>query len=283
MNRRRKIGEGVSRIIDKLASADAGYDKPKGIVAGFVSVCDFVENGEIIANTAYLLSKRDVAVCVVDFKVFYPNLFDWLGGVSANKKGDGLIRLLNSDRTEVKSISMKTDDENVFLISPSPNDDIEDYMNFGINDVKRVILALKDAFDIVMIDIPNNPPLEFCLGALMNCQRGFFVAAERVDAARNIQKLTEFALKITNEIRNFNNIIIARKQDLPYDENALSTIEFTGAGGKDKLKVVAKLPFLRAVQESALDGRVYIRESSFTNKSFVREINKVANMILDVG
>ena len=281
MDRQGKLGRSIGRAIEKITSADAGYDKPKGIVVGFVPVCDFVENGEIIANLAYVLSTRDAAVCVVDFKVFYPNLFDWLGGAAANKKGEGLIRLLNSDRTEIKSISQKTDDNNVFLVSPSPNDDIEDYFNFSISDIKRVILALKEAFDVVLIDIPNNPPLEFCVGALMNCQRGFFVASERVDASRNIQKLMEYMLKITVEVRNFNSIIIARRQGLPYDENALSNLEvFGGEGSFDKLRVAAKLPLLRSVQESALDGKVYIRDSALINKGFAREVSNIARIIM---
>jgi MinD-like ATPase involved in chromosome partitioning or flagellar assembly len=284
MDRRGKLENGFSRMLEVVASTDAGYDKPQGIVVGFISVCDFVENGEILSNLAYLLSKRDVTVCVVDFKVFYPNLFDWLGGVNSYKKGDGLIRLLKSDRVEVKSVALKTDDENVFLISPSPNDEIEDYFNFSINDVKRVLTALKDTFDVVLIDIPNNPPLEFCVGALMNCQRGFFVASERVDASRNIQKLVEYMLKVSFEIRNFNNIIITRKQDLPHDEGALSNLEiFGGFGSNDKLKIAARIPFLRAVQESAMYGNVYIRDSTFMNKKFLREIDRLAKIILEVG
>ncbi|MCL2048465.1 MAG: hypothetical protein FWG87_07030 [Defluviitaleaceae bacterium] len=284
MDRRGKLEKGFGRMLEMAASTDAGYDKPQGVAVGFVSVCDFVENGEIISNLAYLLSRRGSAVCVVDFKVFYPNLFDWLGGVSANKKGDGLIRLLQSDRVEVKSVSLETDDENVFLISPSPNDEIEDYFNFSINDVKRVMGMLKETFDVVLIDIPNNPPLEFCVGALMNCQRGFFVASERVDASRNIQKLMEYMLKITFEVRNFNNIIIARRQDLPYDESALAEIKiFGGFGNDDKMKIAARLPLLRAVQESALDGGVYMRDSTFMSKKFSREIDKLAKIILEVG
>ncbi|MCL2633130.1 MAG: hypothetical protein FWD34_01300 [Oscillospiraceae bacterium] len=283
MDRRGTLGAGINRVIDKVASSDVGYDKPKGVVTGFISVCDFVENGEIINNLAYLLSKKSMAVCVVDFKVFYPNLFDWFGGVSAPKKGDGLIRLLNSDRVEVKSIAQKTDDENVFLISASPNDDIEDYFNYSIPNVKRVITALKEVFDIVLIDIPNNPPLEFCVGALMNCQNGFFVASERVDAPRNIQKLVEYMLKLCDEIRNFDSIIISRKQEFAFDENSLNNLSITASEDREKLKIAARLPYVKAAQENAVDGKIYLRDSMFVNKIFAREMDKIVKLVLGVG
>ena len=101
-------------LLDRI-SLDAGYDRPRGIVVGFLPACAFVEPGEIISNLAYVLSTYGVVVCAVDFKVFYPDLFDWIGGASADRKGEGLIRLLNSDRTEVRSIARESDDKNVFL------------------------------------------------------------------------------------------------------------------------------------------------------------------------
>lgn len=285
MDRRGIIGSKLNKALEKVVSSDAGFDKPKGIVTGFVAVSDFAENSEIIANLAYALARTGLTICVVDFKVFYPNLFDWLGGVTADKKGDGLIRLLNSERTEVHSVALKTDDENIFLISPSPNDDIEDYFNFSVDNVKRAIMIMKESFDVVLIDIPNNPPLEFCVGALMNCQRGFFVASERVDASRNIQKLMEYALKVTNEIKNFNNIIITHRQGLVYEESALSNIAMSGgATKKETLRVAAKVPLLPATVASALDGKVYLRDGgTFINKAFAREIGKVAAIVMEGG
>jgi MinD-like ATPase involved in chromosome partitioning or flagellar assembly len=266
---------------------DSGYDKPKGIVVGFISACEFAETGEIIANLAYLLSSRGYTVCAVDFKVFYPNLFDWLGGVAADKKGDGLLRLLNSDRTEIKSVANETDDKRVFLIAPSPNDDIEDYLNIDINDIKRVTLLLKETFDIVLIDIPNNPPLEFCAGAIMNCQKGFFVVPERIDAPRNMLKLLNFTSKFTNNAESFNNIILSHKHDMVYDENVLT--EEIKREGKDsiKLRMVARIPFIKESIQCALDGKVYIKDGSFVTrklmgdgKRFNEEMTYIAEVIL---
>jgi septum formation inhibitor-activating ATPase MinD len=275
-------------LLDRIA-VDTGYDKPKGIAAGFVPACDFIETCELVANLAYVLSQRGVVVCVVDFKVFYPNLFDWLGGACADKKGDGLIRLLNSDRTEVKSVAKPTDDPNVFLVSPSPNDDIEDYFNYSIDDVGRIIGILKQTFDVVLIDIPNNPALEFCAGALMHCQKGFFVASERIDASRNIQKLMEFAFSFTNNARSFNNVILGRYQRLIYDDGLLTETRLGGAKDGVRLRMVARIPYSRDAQQCALDGKVFIRDGTFTSRKLAKdgkiysgEMENIANMILEV-
>jgi len=42
---------------------------------------------------------------------------------------------------------------------------MEDYFDFQLDDVDRVITTLKETFDFVLIDIPNNPPLEFCISS----------------------------------------------------------------------------------------------------------------------
>ena len=286
---RGKQSEIKDTLLEKI-SADSGYDKPKGIVAGFIPACEFVEAGEIIANLAYVLSMRGVVVCVVDFKVFYPNLCDWLGGVTSDKKGNGLIRLLNSDRTQVRSIARETDNRNVFFIAPSPNDDIEDYFSFSIDDVSRVISMLKETFDVVLIDIPNNPGLEFCIGALMHCQKGFIIASERIDAPRNIQKMMEFAFRITDNARSFNNLILARHQSLVYDCTPLTDTLMGDSKDGVKMRIVANIPFNRETQQCALDGKVFIRDGSIINRSlakagktFTIEIIKIANELLEVG
>ena len=275
-------------LLEKISS-NPGYDKPMGIVAGFVPACEFVEACEIIANLAYVLARRGVVVCAVDFKVFYPNLYDWLGGVESAKKGNGLIRFLNSDRTEVREIAQETDEKNIFLIAPSLNDDIEDYLSFSIDDVNRIIAMLKEAFDVVLIDIPNNPGLEFFAGALMNCQKGFFIATERVDAPRNIQKLMEFALRITNNARNFSNVIMARQQGLVYDRSVLTGTRIGGDGDGVRLRIAANIPYSREAQQCALDGNVYIRDGSLAKRNFARagkvftaEIANLADMVLEV-
>jgi len=278
------------KTLHERITLDTGYDKPRGVVAGFLPACEFVEACEIIANLAYVLSTRGVVICVVDFKVFYPNLCDWLGGADSAKKGNGLIRLLHSDRTEVRSIAQETDEKNIFLIAPSPNDDIEDYLSFSIDDVTRIISMLKETFDVVLIDIPNNPGLEFFAGALMSCRKGFLIASERVDAPRNIHKLMEFAFRITNNACNFNNVVMARQQGLIYDRSVLTSAQIGGGNDGVKLRVVANIPYNREAQQSALDGNMYIRDGAFVNRSlkragktFAGEIAKLANMVLEAG
>jgi len=151
---------------------------------------------------------------------------------------------------------------------------------------------LKETFDVVLIDIPNNPGLEFFIGAMMNCQKGFLIAPERVDAQRNIQKLMEFALRITNNARNFNSVILARQQGLVYDRSMLTGTRVGGEREGDgvKMRLAANIPFIREAQQCALDGSVYIRDGALANrnltkagKTFAREIDGLAGMVLEVG
>ena len=282
MDRGLEYTKQAGALLDRF-QVDFGYDKPKGIVAGFVSVSEFSEGCEIIANLAYLLASRGSTVCAVDFKVFYPNLVDWLGGITADSKGEGLIRLLNSEKTDVRHVARKTDDKNVFLVSPSPNDDIEDYLSFSIDDVGRIIAVLKSVFDIVLIDIPNNPAHEFCLGAMMHCHKGFFVASERIDAPRNIQKLLEFAMKMTNNAESFQNIILSHQQSLIYDEKALTEpVKRTGKNSIG-LRIAARIPFVKGAVQCALDGKIFIRDGSYVNKRVMKEGKRFTDEMISIA
>jgi cellulose biosynthesis protein BcsQ len=282
MDNRIEYIEKVDVLLDKL-NLDFSYDKPRGAIAGFISVSDFSESSEIIANLAYLLASYGSTVCVVDFKVFYPNLVDWLGGVSADRKGEGLIRLLNSERTEVRNIARKTDDKNVFLISPSPNDDIEDFLSYSVEDVGRIIGLLKETFDIVLIDIPNNPAFEFCIGAMMYCHKGFFIASERTDAPRNIQKLLEFALKITGNAECFQNIILSHQQGLIFDEKTFTDPVLRYGKNSAGPRIIARLPLSKESLQCALDGNVFIRDGSYISKKFMKEGKRLTSELMSIA
>lgn len=80
---------------------------------------------------------------------------------------------MKSDKVDFRDELQQTKYDKLFLLTPSPQDLMEEYFDFEFENIERVITTLKQMFDIVLIDIPNNPPLEFCLGAMKYCHIGF--------------------------------------------------------------------------------------------------------------
>ena len=256
-------------VLEKI-SREYEVRKARINVAAFIPACDFVENGQIITNLGYILANNDLNVCLVDFKVFYPNLFYWLN-VDPNKKGEGLMRILRNYRNDIKTVITPTSEKNMFLLSPSPYDNIESYYSFEFRHIEAVINILSENFDVVLIDVPNNPPLEFCLGAMMNCMQGFFTASERIDVLANIIKLIHHARTIGISEAKFLEVVFMNTLDTVFDYSALK---------KNNFSVAAQLPFVKEAWECPLEGKLYLRDADIVSKVYAGEMQKLANRFL---
>ena len=59
----------------ELLGAEMHYNKLIYSVVGFIPACDMVDNAFLISNLGCLLSEKGLNTCILDFKVFYPNIY----------------------------------------------------------------------------------------------------------------------------------------------------------------------------------------------------------------
>ncbi len=240
-------------------------------VIGFLPVSDFTDNGMLISNIGYLIAEKNLNVCILDLNVFYPSLYNYLD-IQPNEKGYGLLKILKDDKADIRNQINVSKYKQLYLVSASPYDLIEDYLDFSFDDVKRVIDELKDSFDIVLIDIPNNPPLEFCLAAMKYVHRGFITAGERLESIPNSIKLLNFVASLGITTSKFTNLIFTNTMDINYDYGALKDSQLT---------VVANLPLVKQGVEIYLEGGLYCKDSALTNKQYMKNIKKIVDIILE--
>lgn len=272
----RKIANKLNDLLKKAspeeaANTDITEQKILYSVIGFVPVSDFVDQALLISNLGYLLAQKGLNTCIVDLKVFFPNLYQFLH-VPPHKKGSGLIQVLKNDKIDVRDEIQPTHFDRLYLLSPSPYDLMEEYFDFEMEQVEKTLHILKKMFDLVLIDIPNNPPLEFCLGAMNGCHSGFFTASERIDAICNMSKLQDFISSIGINASKFSNVVLMNMQDVPFDLHVFYEAGFS---------VVASLPLVKEATAQALEGNLYIKKSSFVNKSFKKELDKLVAVLLE--
>jgi len=253
----------------ELIGSELQHNKLLYSVVGFVPACDFVDNALLISNLGYLLSQKGFNTCIVDLKVFYPNLYHFLD-VTPNTKSNGLIKLLKSDKADFKNEILKTSYERLYLLSASPQDLFEEYFDFEFWHLERVINTLKQTFDVVLIDIPNNPPMEFCLGAVKNCHIGFFTATERIEAASHMIKLLDYAASVGISTSKFSSAVLMNLQDIEFDFDA-----FKECG----INVIAALPLVKGASARANQGKLYVKDNPIVNKYFLKEIQRLADLI----
>lgn len=266
----------ISTILNKISPRDRIGMEMQGSkliysVIGFVPACDFVDNSILIANLSYLIAQKGLNTCVVDFKVFYPNLYQALDA-QPPKKGHGLMKVLKSDKIDVRDEISATKYDRLYLFSPSPQDLMEEYFDFDFDAIERVINTLKEMFDIVLIDIPNNPPLEFCLAAMKFCHVGFFTASERLDAYINTIKLLDFIESIGISTTKFTNLIFMNLQGMEFDYEVFKN---------SKLNIVAALPLIKTLVSNSFEGKLYIKDDPLLNKRFKKQMNQLVEMLLN--
>ncbi|WP_026478101.1 P-loop NTPase family protein [Alkaliphilus transvaalensis] len=252
---------GIEEHVDKLIYS----------VVGFMPACDGVDNPLLISNLAYTLSQKGLNVCVVDFKVFYPNLYQFLD-VKPNKKGDGLLKVLRSDKADFRDEINATKYERLYMLNPSPQDLMEEYFDIDFENVERVISTLKNMFDLILIDIPNIPPLELCIGAMKYCHIGFFTSTERIEAANNMMKLLDFASSIGVSTAKFTSVILMNLQELQFDFKVLEDLNFN---------VAAKLPMVKSALVDSFVGKLYVKDNPLVNKFFITGIDQLADRLIN--
>jgi len=272
----RDSGRRLRRIWNKVSAqgligAELQESKLLYSVIGFIPASDLADNAMLISNIACLLAERGFNVCVVDLKVFYPNLYHFLD-VEPRRRGDGLIRALKSDKIDMRDVVQATKYDRLYLLSPSPQDLLEEYFDFEIEQVERVLGELKDMFDLVLVDIPNNPPLEFCVGAMKQCHAGFFTAAERIEAVGNMLKLLEFVRSIGISTAKFTNVILMNVLEMNFDFKVFRESGF---------QIAAVFPFAKGTYARALEGKLYVKDNPVVNKYFMKEINRLVQLLIE--
>jgi len=265
----------LKEILEKLSPRDKIYSEIETSkiidnVIAFIPSSDSADCSILITNLAAAIAKRSWNVCVLDFKVFYPNIYKLLD-CEAMPKGRGLIRLLRSDKIDFRDEISDTKYKNLYLISPSPMDLLEEYFDFQFEDIERVINTVKEMFDLVLIDVPNIPPLEFCVGAIKYCNVGFCVWSERIDCPQNTQRFLSFIGSIGISSSKIANVILNNVQGFEYDKQVI---------GEMGMKFIAEIPFVPSVINYSLDGRVYYVDSIVLDRRYQRAMERLADLMV---
>lgn len=79
---RRQVG--IKGLFDKLTPTEESELEKKHSntilynVVGFISASDFADNGALISNLGCMLADKGLNTCIVDLKVFFPTLYNYL-------------------------------------------------------------------------------------------------------------------------------------------------------------------------------------------------------------
>lgn len=238
-------------------------------IYGFIPASDCADTSLLIVNLGVMLAEKGKSVCIFDAKVFYPSIYK-LVDCEANPKGKGLLQIIKSDKTDVRDAVTNTRYKNLYIMTSSPSDPMEEYFDIREEEVERIIASLKDMFDIVLIDIPNLPPLEFCYVSMKCSNMGFVVWSERIECPQNTSRLMHFMNSIGIGTSKFANIIVNNEAGLNYDLKIVEDMN---------LRLITRLPFVPSVVDYSLEGKVYVTKSVLMDRRYSKGINILVSII----
>lgn len=252
---------------------------------GFLGVKGGVGTSSLLANVALDVASKGKSVCIMDADVFKPSIIRMFDCASELEEEQGLQTVLKDDSCDIRDNLIKTKYDNVYILSRSLNDKIEDFLDFEEKDFKRVIDELKSVFDIVLIDIPLNFCLEFCIYPLKFVDRGFMVWEDNIECFQNTFDI-KFFLKYAADIDTgkISNIIINKRRlsglmdasakgliGVPFNTENISEL---------KCRLFSEVPFIGEIQNYINEGRPYLKAGSKINGRFLSEIEKITRFIL---
>lgn len=261
--------------LSKLSPMDKVYeelekDKNSENLIGFIPIDDSTDTPYHIINLASVLSALEKNVLLVDADVFYPSMYKIID-CPLFEKGKGLLEIIKDDRRDIRECLKKTKMDNVYLVSSSPEDNMEEFFEVEERDIERMLLKFKEVFDIILVYIPNNPPLEFCYATISHLSLGFLMWSPRVACPMNTRRLLYFLNSIGISTQKLGNVLLANAHSRPFD---MGLIKEMG------LRFIAELPHVEAVADLALRGEIYMKDSAILDKRYKLAIEKIGDLII---
>lgn len=193
----------------------------------------------LASNVALALAKNKVLTCLIDFDTKLPNCANILG-VEIKKK-NSLYKFFNNNNPDTKAdyfISDKNISPFLYVISSSNEDEVEilEDINDNANEVENLLNLAREAFDIVVVDLPVDYQHPQVIECLQKADKVFVIGDLDINTIENTFRyldmykslnisLTKFTY-ITNKYFNNNDITVSTIQEtlgirigtcVPYD------------------------------------------------------------------
>lgn len=253
-------------------------------VIGITSITGGAGTSTIVSNIGHILSNynliqkkketlTELVVCVVDFNVFNPLLYQYLS-TDELEKGKGLMDVFIAGPEHI-SMNLTRISSTLSLLSASPQDELYEYFDITTDQISSTIEYLKDHFDVVIIDIPNMLPSPLFYETIKRCNKVFVVWDENINIYQSTRRVIEFLEKIKIR-KKLTHVIFNKKTKTP-----LVVEKIEALAKKLGLKLLTVIPYNQDIVNNSLNGTLYF-EQAVIKKDVKRSFMKICSEITEV-
>ena len=226
-----------------------------------------VGNSFIASNVALELAKNKILTCLIDFDTKLPNCANILG--LEVKKKNSMYKFFNNNNPDLKGdyfIYDKNISQNLYIISSSCEDEVEvlEELNDNSNDIEDLLNISKEAFDIVIVDLPVDYQNPQVISSIQKADKIFIIGDLDINAIENTFRYLEMYKSLNIPLTKFTYI-----PNKFFDNNdiTISTIKETLG-----IRIGTSVPF---------DYQLVL-DSIIKSKPIISTKNKITNAIRDI-
>lgn len=235
-----KILSNLSGTTGLKVSEQLLYDK----VIGFKGVVNGCGNSTLVQNVAIALSNStNYSICVVDANYIAPTMYPMLVNSPDSKRKDFLD--YDGDLTE---LVINTNFRNVYLLSMY-NRGILDMLSAKDSEItaEKLIGALKSYYDIVLIDL-SNEPTNISTHMAIKCNKIYNIADQSLKSIYNLRKSLNTMSTLAVPVAKSNKIIL-NKMVPDVLSNTSKVVEESG------LKIIGQIPLSLSIAKQGVSGQ----------------------------
>lgn len=272
------IDEGVKKTFNVLSGAGAKTHRIPDNVISFMSVSGGAGASTVVANVATTLKGRGYSVLVIDVNILYPSQYSLLGYNIESKEINDIVSFMSGRCTIGEAIRNNKD---VSLLSAN-NRTIMDLISVDkmekVGELGKAIDILRDYFDVILLDIPNQLTLDIVHTCLYLSDMIYLVWDESLDCIINTEVLKKSMLMVGVNYDSKLRIVLNKRTSVQYPRSIIE---------QSNIELVSVIPFEVSVIESGLAGGAYVKVgASFSPnaKVFIDCMEQIAEKILvDAG
>lgn len=276
----KNVGDMLTKASDKIIKEFAGKhhgSKVKVIdnVMAFIGGAGGTGTSTIVANLAYVLSKKGMTVLVIDLNTMYPAQHIYFGLKQTVEKKDLTSFVLGKNE-----IGASIENLGNISIMFANNRYLTDFITCNnkqcSDNLVESINRVKHLFDAILIDCPRSIESDLVNNVLYSCDVIYSVWDEGISCIANLERMRK-NMQVSGIDSSKIRIIFNKKTNIYYTRYVFDQLG---------IEVVETLPFDVAVIESGLRGEVFCEKGSSMSRNaaaFTTGMESLADRVLEIG
>lgn len=230
----------------------------------------------IVSNVAYLATKRNLKVLLIDLNIMCPVQHAYLGIKQKLEKPD-LVSYLLGKNTLSESISTENDINLIYSNNRTLSDEINCNSKLAISNFTDMLTTCREYYDLVLVDCPMRIDSMLQNVMLYEADSIYIVWDEGISSIMNTEKIRRNMAFSGIDSFTKMRVILNKKTFIHYSDYPFKKLN---------LELVSILPFDPDIIDNSHRGQIFSEKGSSNAKNaikFAHRLDELTDKVLKIG